>query len=168
MMRAVKFRSSIPAIPDGEAHAELLTPELTDWTVDRKSQLDYSYERFALAKIFVFRKWCEQAAERQVLAPIDLSGSCKYGSLFINQVFGGSICGHYEHQYNLIGGRIVDLSHDALDVGRIINPYLHEPDYFSIPEKRASLNSCLPRVERWVVQFLLEIESRRIRDLTRL
>jgi hypothetical protein len=37
----------------------------------------------------------------------------------MNQVFGGSICGHYEHQYNVIGGRIVDLSHDAIDVGRI-------------------------------------------------
>lgn len=155
MMRVVKPRSSI----DGGSHAELLAPELTDWTVDRKSQLAYSYERFALAKVFVFRKWCEQAAERQALPPTDLSGSCKYGSLFMNQVFGGSICGHYEHQYNLIGGRIVDLSHDALDVGRITNPYLHEPDYFSIPEKQASLNSCLPRVKRWVVQFLLEIES---------
>jgi hypothetical protein len=159
MMRVVKSRSSIPAIPDDGPLTEILDPELTDWTVDRKSQLDYSYERFALAKVFVFRKWCEQAAERQALLPLDLSGSCKYGSLFMNQIFGGTICGHYEHQYNLIGGRIVDLSHDALDVGRITNPYLHEPDYFSIPEKQASLNSCLPRVTSWVVQFMLEIEG---------
>lgn len=130
---------------------------MTDWTVDREAQLAYSYERFAQAKIFVFHKWCEQAAERGALAPTDLSGSCKYGSLFMNRVFGGAICGHCEHQYNIIGGRIVDLSHDAIDAGRIANPYLHEPDFFSIPEKQASLDGCMPRVERWVVQFMAEI-----------
>ena len=139
---------------------------MTDWTVDRKAQLAYTYERFAQAKVFVFRKWCEQAAERHALPPTDLSGSCKYGSLFMNQVFGGSICGHYEHQYNVIGGRIVDLSHDAIDVGRITNPYLHEPDFFAIPEKQASLNKCLPRVERWVVQFMAEIEGSEAPGLT--
>ena len=132
---------------------------MKDWTVDSEPQLVYSYERFALAKVFVFRKWCEQAAKRDAPPPADLSGSCKYGSLFMNQVFGGRVCGHYQHQYNIIGGRIVDLSHDAIDVGSIINPYLHEPGYFAIPEKRASLNSCLPRVERWVAQFLQEIEA---------
>ncbi len=64
---------------------------MTDWTVEREAQLAYSYERFAQAKVFVFRKWCETAAERHALTPTDLSGSCKYGSLFMNQVFGGTI-----------------------------------------------------------------------------
>lgn len=127
----------------------------------QNAQLAYSDEYFALAKIFVFRKWCERAVERDAIVPVDLSRSCKYGSLFMKRVFGGVICGHYEHQYNLIEGRIVDLSHDALDVGRMSNPYLHEPDFFAIPEKRASLNLCLPRVERWAVQFLAEIEAGR-------
>jgi hypothetical protein len=135
---------------------------MTDWTIEREAQLAYSYERFAQAKVFIFRKWCEQAAERHVPAPTDLSGSCKYGSLFMNIIFGGSICGHYEHQYNIIGGRIVDLSHDAIDVGRIADPYLHEPDYFLIPEKQASLNGCLPLVELWAVEFLLEIQCLKI------
>jgi hypothetical protein len=132
---------------------------MTDWTIERQAQLTYSYERFAQAKVFVFRKWCERAAERGALPPADLSGSCKYGSLFMNQVFGGVIFGHYQHQYNIIGGRIVDLSHDAIDVGSIKNPYLHEPDFFAIPKKQASLNACLPRVEIWVVQFLAEIKD---------
>lgn len=132
---------------------------MTDWTINRKAQLAYSYERFGQAKSFVFRKWCELADERHAFPPTDLSGSCKYGSLFMNQVFGGSIRGHYEHQYNIIEGRIVDLSHDAIDVGRIINPYLHEPGFFAIPERQASLDNCLPRVTCWVVQFLAEIED---------
>lgn len=129
---------------------------MTDWTLHQEVQLAYSYEHFAQAKVFVFRKWCELAIERGATAPIDLSGSCKYGSLFMNRVFGGVIWGHYEHQFNVIDGRIVDLSHDALDVGKINNPYLHEPDFFKIPRKRAALNKCLPRVDRWVEQFLAE------------
>lgn len=127
---------------------------------DQQVQLVYSYEYFALAKVFVFRKWCERAVERGMITPIDLSGACKYGSLFMNRVFGGVICGHYEHQYNIIEGRIVDLSHDAIDVGKMTNPYLHEPDYFAIPEKQAALNLCVPRVELWVMQFLVEVEAR--------
>lgn len=130
---------------------------MTDWTTEQEAKLAYSYERFGQSKVFVFRKWCELAVERCILEPTDLSGSCKYGSLFMNRVFGGVIHGHYEHQYNIIGGRIVDLSHDAIDVGRIINPYLHEPDFFAIPERQAVLDDCLPRVERWVIQFLVEI-----------
>jgi hypothetical protein len=127
--------------------------------MDQEAQIAYSYERFALAKVFVFRKWCELAVERRKLLPTDLSGSCKYGSLFMNQVFGGAIHGHYEHQYNIIGGRVVDLSHDAIDVGRMTNPYLHEPDFFAIPKKKASLDDCLPRVKCWVIQFIGEVEA---------
>lgn len=130
-----------------------------DWTDNRKGPLSYSYERFALAKVFVFRKWCEYAVERQASVPMDLSGSCKYGSLFMNRVFGGAIRGHYQHQYNLIDGRIVDLSHDAADVGGLSNPYLNEPGFFAIPELQASLDGCLPRVERWALEFLQEIEA---------
>lgn len=132
---------------------------MTNFIMDRKAQLDYSYDHFAHAKVFVFRKWCEMVVERCAPPPTDLSGSCKYGSLFMNSIFGGAIHGHYEHQYNIINGRIVDLSHDAIDVGKIINPYHHEPEFFEIPENQISLNGCLPRVERWVSQFLTEVEA---------
>ncbi|MBS1214584.1 MAG: transcriptional regulator [Proteobacteria bacterium] len=130
-----------------------------DWTANREGRLPYSYEGFAQAKVFIFRKWCEHAAERGVQLPVDLSGSCKYGTLFMNRVFGGAIRGHYQHQYNVIGGRIVDLSHDAADVGNMRHPYLHEPEFFAVPEQQATLDCCLPRVDRWVVEFLLEIQA---------
>lgn len=125
-----------------------------NWTDPRTGLLPYSYENFAHAKVFVFRKWCEQAAERQAVVPADLSGACKYGSLFMQRVFGGTLRGHFEHQYNLIEGRLVDLSHDAADVGRMRNPYLHEPDYFAVPELIASLDGCTPRVEVWAAEFM--------------
>lgn len=128
-----------------------------DWTAQHEGVLVYSYEHFAHAKAFVFRKWCEHATERQAAIPSDLSGSCKYGSLFMNRVFGGSIRGHYQHQYNRIDGRIVDLSHDSADVAGMTHPYLHAPEFFAVPEQQNSLDLCLPRVERWVVEFLAEV-----------
>lgn len=130
-----------------------------DWNACRTGKLDYSYAYFALAKTFVFRKWCDLAQERGLARPDDLSGACKYGSLFMNSVFGGSIRGHYQHQYNLIGGRLVDLSHDAADVGAMSHPYLHEPDFFAMPSLHSSLDGCLPRVDEWVVEFLIEIDA---------
>jgi hypothetical protein len=126
----------------------------TDWTLPRAGALPYSAANFAHAKLFFFGKWCERSAQRELPAPLDLSGACKYGSLFMLCVFGGSLRGHYQHQYNFIDGRLVDLSHDAADVGRMSHPYLHEPDYFRIPEQQASLDLCLPHAQAWAIQFV--------------
>jgi len=125
-----------------------------NWTEARPGPLTYSYDQFALAKAFFFTKWCEWALERGAVAPKDLSGACRYGSLFVCRVYGGSIRGHYQHQYNDVGGLRVDLSHDAADVGAMLQPYLHEPLYFELVEQQVSLAGCLPRVDRWVVEFL--------------
>jgi hypothetical protein len=119
--------------------------------------LAYSYPHFAHAKVFVFRQWCVLACERSVLRPEDLSGACKYGSQFMRLVFGGCIEGHYEHQYNRITGRLVDLGHDALDVGRMRFPYAHEADYFELPEQQEAMRACLPRVSRWADDFVDEV-----------
>ena len=130
-----------------------------DLTAQRQALMPYSYQHFAQAKDFVFRRWGDMAEEGQRLAPTDLSGACKYGSLFTQQIFGGTIQGHYQHQFNRVDGRLVDLSHDARDVGLMLHPYLHEAGYFEIPEYQAQLSACLPRVEAWVAAFLLEMEN---------
>ena len=129
-----------------------------DWTSPRNGKARYTSASFTLAKAWFFDKWCELAAQSGRCAPADLSGSCKYGSIFMQAVFGGSIRGHFEHQYNYIDGRLVDLSHDALDVGRMSNPYLHELDFFSVPELQASLSGCQNRAELWAAEFLLSLE----------
>jgi hypothetical protein len=126
----------------------------TDWTSPRAGALSYSFKHFADAKAFLFGKWCERARLRQLARPDDLSGSCKYGSLFVQSVFGGGIRGHFEHQYNFIEGRIIDLSHDAGDVGRMRNPYLHEPEYFGIPEVQDALAGCMSSSQAWADEFL--------------
>ncbi len=130
-----------------------------DYSICREGILSYSYEGFVEAKRFVFRKWSEVAAEQRKPKPVDLSGSCTFGSLFMHRLFGGSIRGHYQHQYNVIAGRIVDLSHDSLDVGAMRTPYLHEPEFFKIPEQIASLANCTPRIDSWVAEFLKEHDS---------
>lgn len=116
----------------------------------------YSYAQFALAKDFVFRMWCARALERRQAPPGDLSGACKFASLFMREVFGGVVEGHASHQYNRIDGRLVDLSHDALDVGAMLHPYRHEAEYFTIPEFHAKWMQCAPRVRTWVSAFMDE------------
>jgi hypothetical protein len=125
-----------------------------DFTLSRTGKISYSYENFAIAKEFVFVKWCEIARIKNLTIPIDLSRSCKYSSLFAQSIFGGVIRGHYEHQYNFIDGRLVDLSHDSLDVGKMSNPYLHEKTYFDIPEIQTSLAKCSHRAEQWATEFM--------------
>ena len=132
----------------------------SDWNACHAAQLACTGTHFLHAKDFVFRKWCELAVERNVVAPVDLSGSCRYGSLFMHRVFGGSLRGHFQHQYNYIDHRVVDLSHDAADVGAMTHPYLHEPDYFELDSLQDSLAGCLPRVDRWVLEFLAEVDAR--------
>lgn len=136
------------------AHADPVNPQPPAVGALPRGPIAYSPARFADAKAFVFRLWCELALERQAPVPSDLSGACKYGSLFVQGVFGGVIEGHYAHQFNRIDGRLIDLGHDALDVGRMRNPYLHDADYFLIPEYRDRLARCAPRVEAWVAGFL--------------
>lgn len=129
-----------------------------DWTLSRDAKAPYSYAAFAAAKVWFFGRWCDLAEQQGLCTPVDLSGSCKFGSIFMQAVFGGSIRGHFQHQYNFIEGRLVDLSHDAADVGRMRNPYLHEPEYFSIPEVQVSLAGCQVRAEHWATEFLLSLE----------
>jgi len=109
---------------------------------------------FLTAGVFVFDKWCERAVERREPTPFDLSTSCKYGSLFMRLVYGGAIEGNYQHQYNVIDGRIVDLSHGAADVFAMRRPYAHEPELFGIESHMRSMASLTPRVESWVEEFL--------------
>lgn len=125
-----------------------------DFTLPKIARISYSYENFSKAKMFFFGKWCQVASSRKLIKPTDLSSACKYGSLFTQSIFGGAVRGNYEHQFNIVDGRRVDLSHDSLDVGRMSNPYLHEQSYFDIPETRASLTGCSSRAEEWATEFM--------------
>jgi len=110
-------------------------------------------ENFTRAKAFVLQKWKERAIERGSKEPVDLSYSCKFGTLFMKKVFGGIVKGNYDHQYNVIDGKIIDLSHDSADVLKLADPYHHHKKFFGSKDHRDSMESCLPRVEQWVEEF---------------
>jgi hypothetical protein len=144
-----------PVAPSDPSHLSELSASVPPaaWTQAGAGPERYSAAHFAHSKVFVFRQWCDLAAWRGVPEPSDLSGACKYGSLFMWRLFGGTIRGHWQHQFNHIDGRQVDLSHDAFDVGAMVRPYDHEPLYFDMPESRAALQACLPRVDDWVQRY---------------
>jgi hypothetical protein len=68
----------------------------------------------------------------------DLSGSQVWQPVYESGLR-GTICGRYEHQYNVIGGRIVDLG--LMHRCRELTTYLHRPT-FVVPE--AGLTEWLP------------------------
>ncbi len=107
------------------------------------------------ARRFVLMKWRERAEECGEAFPDDLSRSCKYGSLFMQSVFGGVITGNYQHQFNIIDECIVDLSDDAADVRTLAAPYRLEPELFETAEHLASMQACRGRVDAWVAAFLM-------------
>jgi hypothetical protein len=128
--------------------------ELEEWLEDdTDGRVPCTPEAVEAARAFVFAKWKERAAERMEKEPVDLSRSCKFGSLFVKMVFGGHVEGHVDHQYNVVGGEIVDLSADAADVRRLALPYRHDPLFFGNEEHLESLASCFARVEGWAAEF---------------
>lgn len=85
--------------------------------------------------------------------PADLSSSCKFASLFMQRLFGGELQGNWHHQYVVLpSGERIDPT-DAVGVSTS-NPYFHDKGFWGNQEHQASMKSCLPRVERWVQEFL--------------
>lgn len=107
---------------------------------------------------FALRKWSDRAKERGEPEPSDLSSSCKFMALLLQQLFGGEIRGNWHHVHvRLPDGAIVDLNSDAQDVRNLrltgIDPYRHDRSFIRSREFRESLASCTRRVEEWVDEW---------------
>lgn len=104
------------------------------------------------ASDFVFEKWVERAKERGWELPTDLSWACKFASLFAVCVFGGRMRGNDEHQYAVHPTYgIIDLTNGVM--GREMG---HDAGWWANKDHVESMQSCVPRVERWVEEFLRE------------
>lgn len=103
------------------------------------------------AKAFLKGKWEERHRELgREGAPADLSGACKFASLFAQRLFGGRIVGNPQHQVvQLAAGRMLDFT-DAYDP----NTFYHDKEFWDNPEHRESMKSCEPRVNDWVDEFM--------------
>lgn len=101
-------------------------------------------------------KWNERHVEKWGSAygmPHDLSDSCKFTALFGSVIFGADIGGNYDHVYNVLDGRIIDINEDAADVNSLSNPYRHDNRFIRSKDFRDSMNSCVSRVEDWIREF---------------
>lgn len=130
------------------------------------------------AERFVLARWRDRAAERGEPRPSNLGDACKFASLFAQAVFGGQMRGNWHHQWVEIEGRRIDLTngvglensndlrHTQIklgasmeEVGWVSDPFQHDARWWMNPDHVESLNSCLPRVLRWVEQWEAEGHS---------
>lgn len=96
--------------------------------------------------------WSERNAERH-LQSVDRSGSCKFASLLARSLFGGVLAGNQQHVYVMRQGRVLDLNHSQDDVVRLGDKAYLNDNSLSNRDYRDSLDSCLPRVNRWIIEF---------------
>jgi hypothetical protein len=113
-----------------------------------------SAENFHMAREFVMERWIERSIERGAKVPTDLSSACKFASLFAWQIFGGKIAGNSRHQFVLMAsGDVLDLCAGSAELESMPAPYVHDPSFFGNSEHLESLQSCLPRVSKWLQSF---------------
>lgn len=123
-------------------------------------------EMIARAKDFALRKWIERHHETRGHnehlkddIPTDLSMACKFCSLFAQKLFGGVLRGNEKHQWLLCHDKKIDLADDAMFT-RSLSDYhqkRHDRRFFGNRHHQDSLDSCMPRVEKWVEGFLGEL-----------
>lgn len=106
-----------------------------------------------LAETIAMAGWRERAQERGLASPEDLSGCCKFSSLFVKFLFGGCIEGHYDHQFNVIEDQEFDLNDSAKDVREMSHPHWHDDGFIGSHDHVESMKSCLPRVLGWLDSF---------------
>jgi hypothetical protein len=132
--------------------------------LDSNYPLEYTPENFLTAQAFVMNKWLERFNEKKQSweklggeygekSPLDLSGSCKFSSLFAASVFGGEVQGNEYHQYCVIDKLIIDLNKDAKDVNDLEDPYYHDDGFFGSRDHMASMKFCKERVNAWLKEF---------------
>lgn len=135
--------------------SQIAAGELDDeWLLrDHRGPVEATAENVEAARIFALDRWRERAEENGLPVPADLSGACKFCSLFAKSLFGGSIDGHYDHIFNRIGGEVLDLSAASADVIGLRDAYRSDPEFLASEDLHYSLETCVPRVLRWVAAF---------------
>ena len=103
---------------------------------------------------FVLEKWTERQTEIGKPSPSDLSGSCKFSSLFGSVVFGADIGGNYDHVYNVLDDVVIDVNAGSADVAALAAPYLHDPYFIRSDDFHESMMTCVSRVENWIAEYL--------------
>jgi hypothetical protein len=127
--------------------------------------LEPTADNIELAATFAFsmwrQRWREQKADWESKVgspyhtdePSDLSGSCKFSSIFAALAFDADLDGNYDHQFAVKRGQIIDLNGGASDVMAMEKPYGLDPIFFGSRDHMASMKSCMPRIISWLCAF---------------
>ena len=110
-------------------------------------------EIFQAMRAFVLDKWKERAIETGRPEPSDLSSACKFASLFVSTILAAPAAGNHGHQFNVLDGKIFDLCAGSADIADKPGVYEHDPSFWGNNEHVDSVDSCQPRVEKWVAEF---------------
>jgi hypothetical protein len=126
---------------------------------DAPMPLPPSPANIAKAKAVALEGWRERARERGLdKLPSDLSGACKFASMFAQRLFGGELRGNHDHQFLLLDGAIIDLTDGSEELDRLRadgkDPYLHDRRFWGNREHKESMRSCERRVNAWTQKFL--------------
>ena len=97
----------------------------------------------AAARDFVWHKWLERASETDRQPPTNLSGACKFASMFAQRVFGGTLRGNKHHQYvEHPEAGVIDLT-DAAGVPHGIDAHAHDRIFWNNPDHRDAMRGGL-------------------------
>lgn len=113
-------------------------------------------ENISAVRAFCISKWRERHLELTGSddgAPADLTNACKFTALFGSVVFGADIGGNYDHVFNVLDGRIIDINADAADVKALADPYRHDDPFIGSGDLQDSMATCVQRVEAWIGDF---------------
>ncbi len=125
-------------------------------SIDTKKEYTGKYPLNAitlrLANEIMDELWHERNAERG-LESEDRSGSCKFASLLARSLFGGTLAGNQQHVFVKRKGKRLDLNEGQQDVLKLGDKAYEEDGSITGRDYRKSLNSCLPRVNRWLDEF---------------
>lgn len=111
-------------------------------------------ENIKTAAAFALDKWRERRREYNKLfrekkpLPTDLSGACKFCSMFAVKLFGGELQGNEDHQWVELDEEIIDLT-DNVDDGE----YDHDDSFWLNEDHVDALVSNISRVNQWVDEF---------------
>jgi hypothetical protein len=118
--------------------------------------IEASEENIAAVGAFCLQKWQERHVENKGSpdeVPQDLSNACKFTALFGSVVFGADIGGNYDHVFNVLDGKVIDINAGSADVMALAHPYRHDDTFIGSGDFQDSMDTCVSRVEDWICEF---------------
>lgn len=128
--------------------------------INCSTKLEFSEPLFLELQVFLLKVWQQRATERLLRQPVDLSYACKFCSLFAVSVLGGELAGNQDHQFSILAdGRVIDFTRDSEFTKSLHMPYLHDESFWLNKDHFESLQSIIPRVNDWLLQYLRPMRS---------